>query len=104
MRAGGRGSGVRGSRARTYQLDVVDFLLLERLDGLLSIRLQGEGQALQGLVLALHADLCLHLGTEMTPSVSKGCGRERKENQTASQQKASHLRSHPTSGSRGPWH
>lgn len=100
--------GVECGRAAygTYQLDVVDFLLLERLDGLLSIQLQGEGQALQGLVLALHADLCLHLGREATPSVraesSKGWGKERKENQPC--QKASHPRRHLSPGSRGLWH
>lgn len=40
------GVGCRGATRGTYQLDVVDFLLLERLDSLLSIQLQGEGQAL----------------------------------------------------------
>lgn len=68
----------------TYQLDVVDFLLLECLDGLLSIQLQREGQALQSLVLALHADLCLHLEMETTLSIrtetGKGWGRDTKEN------------------------
>lgn len=43
------------------QLDIVDRLLLELLKGPLGLRLQGEGQALQGLVLTLHADLSLHL-------------------------------------------
>lgn len=96
----GCGAAVRG----TYQLDVVDFLLLERLDGLLGIQLQGEGQALQGLVLALHADLRLHLGMETTPSVraetGKGWGRERKENWPVPQQKVSHPKSRLTPGSR----
>lgn len=99
-------AGAAGCRATrgTYQLDVVDFLLLERLDGLLSIQLQGEGQALQGLVLALHADLRLHLGMEITRSVraetGKGWEREAKENWPVPQQKASQPRSHLTPISR----
>lgn len=46
----------------TYQLDVADGPLLELLQCPLGCRLQWEGEALQGLVLALHTDLCLHLG------------------------------------------
>lgn len=46
----------------THQLDVVDRLLLELLERPLGLRLQWEGEPLQGLVLALHADLGLHLG------------------------------------------
>lgn len=45
-----------------YQLDIVDCLLLELLECPLGLRLQGEGQALQGLVLAFHTDLGFHLG------------------------------------------
>lgn len=52
-----------GQGTSTYQLDVVDRLLSELLKCPLGLRLQGEGQALQGLVFALHADLCLHLRT-----------------------------------------
>lgn len=51
-----------GQGTGTHQLDVVDCLLSELLKCPLGLRLQGEGQALQGLVFALHADLCLHLG------------------------------------------
>lgn len=47
----------------THQLDVVDGLLLELLKRPLGLRLQGEGEALQRLVLAFHTDLRLHLGT-----------------------------------------
>lgn len=46
----------------THQLDVVDRLLLELLKRPLGLWLQREGEALQGLVPALHADLGLHLG------------------------------------------
>lgn len=46
----------------THHLDVVDRLLLELLKCPLGLGLQGEGEALQRLVLALHTDLCLHLG------------------------------------------
>lgn len=45
----------------THQLDVVDAPVGELLQGSLGALLQGEGKALQGLVLALHADLGLHL-------------------------------------------
>lgn len=45
-----------------YQLDIVDCLLLELLECPLGLRLQGEGQALQGLMLAFHTDLGFHLG------------------------------------------
>lgn len=62
---GGAGGAVPG----THQLDVIDFLLLQCLDSLLRIQLQGKGQALQGLVLALHTDLCLHLQTGIALSV-----------------------------------
>lgn len=54
---------VPGAGTGTHQLDVVDSLLFELLKCPLGCRLQWEGEALQGLVLALHADLCLHLGT-----------------------------------------
>lgn len=47
--------------AVTHQLDVVDGFLSELLDGPLGLRLQREGEALQGLALAFHADLSLHL-------------------------------------------
>lgn len=60
-RQGRRGPRVPGQE-RTHQLDVVDCLLLELLQRPLGLWLQGEGKALQRLVLALHADLCLHLG------------------------------------------
>lgn len=46
----------------TYQLDVVDGLLLELLKCPLGLRLQGESEALQRLVLAFHADFRFHLG------------------------------------------
>lgn len=45
----------------THQLYVVDALLCELLQGSLGAVPQGEGQALQRLVLTVHADLCLHL-------------------------------------------
>lgn len=48
----------------THQLDIVDGLLSELLDRPLGLGLQGEGEALQGLPLAFHADLCLHLGAQ----------------------------------------
>lgn len=61
MRRRGRGAG-RGRAGRSaHQLDVVDRLLPELLQCPLGLGLQGEGEALQGLVLALHADLRLHL-------------------------------------------
>lgn len=46
---------------QTHQLYVVDALLCELLQGSLGALPQGEGKALQSLVLAVHADLCLHL-------------------------------------------
>lgn len=49
-------------RLCTHHLDIVDCLLLELLEGPLGLGLQGEGQALKGLVLAFHTDLSLHLG------------------------------------------
>lgn len=59
-------------------------------------------------MLALHADLRLHLGMETTPSIraetDKVWGRERKENQPVLRLKASHPRSHLTPGSWGPQH
>lgn len=76
MCAGRRGAGVGWGlsvagpgRERAHQLDVVDGLLPELLQRPLGVRLQGEGQALQGLVLALHADLCLHLGAALSERV-----------------------------------
>lgn len=45
----------------THQLDVVDALAGELLQRSLGALLQGEGEALQRLVLALHADLGVHL-------------------------------------------
>jgi hypothetical protein len=45
----------------THQLDVVNHLLFELLKCPLSLRLQGEREALKGLVLAFDTDLCLHL-------------------------------------------
>lgn len=45
----------------THQLDVVDAPLGELLQGPLGALLQREGEALQGLVLAVHADLRLPL-------------------------------------------
>lgn len=61
MRRRGRGA-CRGRAGRSaHQLDVVDRLLPELLQCPLGLGLQGEGEALQGLVLALHADLRLHL-------------------------------------------
>lgn len=51
----------------THQLDVVDALVSELLQGSLGAVLQGEGQALQRLLLAVHADLRLHLQREAKP-------------------------------------
>lgn len=53
---------VPGAGMGTHQLDVVDGLLFELLKCPLRCGLQWEGEALQGLVLALHTDLRLHLG------------------------------------------
>lgn len=46
---------------QAHQLYVVDALLCKLLQGSLGALPQGEGEALQSLVLAVHADLCLHL-------------------------------------------
>lgn len=53
-----------------YQLDVVDAFLGELLEGFFGRVLQGESEALNGLVLALHDDICLHL--QGAPSKAPG--------------------------------
>lgn len=71
---GTAGSGAtRGGTAacfHTHQLDVVDALVGELLQGSPGALLQGEGQALQRLRLAVHADLGLHLQGEAKPRKS----------------------------------
>lgn len=66
-------------RFHPHQLYVVDALVSELLQGPLGALLQGEGKALQRLVLAVRTDLCLHLQEAAKPhQITTGLQRESK--------------------------
>ena len=47
----------------TYELNVVDFLVLELFQCFHGIPMQGEGYTLEGLLFGVHADVRGHLRT-----------------------------------------